>query len=122
MAEPGATIGTYHVLAKIGEGGMGVVYLGDHTLLGQRFFNEARAVTRIADPSRAPAAASIGAAPPPVASTPDAALPDAAVPVAPSPPRNPSKPRGSRPRPSSTQGDHATTRASAVPTPIDRGD
>lgn len=65
----GATIGTYRVLKKIGEGGMGTVYVGEHTLLGRkaaikvllpslssnedsvkRFFNEARAVSLIADP------------------------------------------------------------------------
>jgi tRNA A-37 threonylcarbamoyl transferase component Bud32 len=65
----GATIGTYRLLHRIGEGGMGVVYAGEHTLLGRRaavkvlrpslsvneellkrFFNEARAVSRIADP------------------------------------------------------------------------
>jgi eukaryotic-like serine/threonine-protein kinase len=59
----------YRVLNAIGEGGMGTVYLGEHTLLGRkaaikvllpelsanaeivkRFFNEARAVTQIADP------------------------------------------------------------------------
>jgi serine/threonine-protein kinase len=69
MLASGVTIGTYRVLGKIGEGGMGTVYLGEHTLLGRRaaikvllpllsanedivrrFFNEARAVTRIADP------------------------------------------------------------------------
>jgi eukaryotic-like serine/threonine-protein kinase len=63
------TIGAYNVLKKIGEGGMGAVYLGEHTLLGRkaaikvllpslsadqtivrRFFNEARAVTQISDP------------------------------------------------------------------------
>jgi hypothetical protein len=57
------------VVKKLGAGGMGTVYLGEHTLLGrlaaikvllpslsnndevvQRFFNEARALTRIADP------------------------------------------------------------------------
>ncbi len=62
-------VGVYRVVQKLGEGGMGTVYLGEHTLLGrpaaikvlqpslsthdevvQRFFNEARAVTRIADP------------------------------------------------------------------------
>jgi serine/threonine-protein kinase len=65
----GAVVGSYRVAYKLGEGGMGTVYLGEHTLLGrpaaikvlqpslssndevvQRFFNEARAVTRIADP------------------------------------------------------------------------
>jgi eukaryotic-like serine/threonine-protein kinase len=59
----------YRVLNAIGEGGMGTVYLAEHTLLGRkaaikvllpelsanveivkRFFNEARAVTQIADP------------------------------------------------------------------------
>jgi serine/threonine-protein kinase len=65
----GAVIGNYHILRKLGEGGMGTVYLGQHTLLGRRaaikvllnelsarpdivnrFFNEARAVTSISDP------------------------------------------------------------------------
>jgi serine/threonine-protein kinase len=65
----GATIGGYRTLRQIGRGGMGAVYLGEHSLLGrraaikvllpslssqqeivQRFFNEARAVTQIADP------------------------------------------------------------------------
>ena len=65
----GVTIGSYRVVKKLGEGGMGSVYLGEHTLLGrpaaikmllpslstneecvQRFFNEARTVARIADP------------------------------------------------------------------------
>src|ERR1700733_2386858 len=64
-----ATIGTYRILKTIGAGGMGTVYLGQHTLLGgmaavkvllpslsasaeivERFFHEARAVTLIADP------------------------------------------------------------------------
>jgi serine/threonine protein kinase len=63
------TIGMYRVLGTIGEGGMGTVYVGEHVLLGRkaaikvllpslsanedivaRFFNEARAVTQIADP------------------------------------------------------------------------
>ncbi|HVV87958.1 MAG TPA: serine/threonine-protein kinase, partial [Kofleriaceae bacterium] len=65
----GTVIGTYRVLRKLGEGGMGAVYLAEHSLLGrkaavkvlqpelsrnqdivQRFFNEARASTAIADP------------------------------------------------------------------------
>ncbi|MBA3820909.1 MAG: serine/threonine protein kinase, partial [Deltaproteobacteria bacterium] len=69
MITEGATVGAYRVLRKIGEGGMGVVYVAEHALLGrraaikvllpelsanreivQRFFNEARAVTQIADP------------------------------------------------------------------------
>jgi len=62
-------IGNYQIVQKLGEGGMGVVYLGHHALLGRRaaikvllpalsarpdivnrFFNEARAVTTISDP------------------------------------------------------------------------
>jgi serine/threonine-protein kinase len=65
----GTTIGAYRVLHKLGEGGMGAVYVGEHALLGrraaikvllpalssnpeilQRFFNEARALTQITDP------------------------------------------------------------------------
>ncbi|HET9620531.1 MAG TPA: serine/threonine-protein kinase, partial [Kofleriaceae bacterium] len=68
MLEGGA-IGTYRIVHKLGQGGMGTVYVGEHTLLGRRaaikvllpamsvqedavkrFFNEARAVTRISDP------------------------------------------------------------------------
>src|SRR5688572_1863220 len=67
--EPGAQIGAYRVLKQIGEGGMGAVWLAEHIALGrraalkvlhaqysvrpdvvQRFFNEARAATAIADP------------------------------------------------------------------------
>jgi eukaryotic-like serine/threonine-protein kinase len=65
----GAVIGSYQIVRKLGSGGMGAVYLGQHTLLGRRaaikvllpalsarqdvvrrFFNEARVVTSISDP------------------------------------------------------------------------
>ncbi|KAB2895619.1 MAG: serine/threonine protein kinase, partial [Kofleriaceae bacterium] len=65
----GSVIGQYRVTKKLGEGGMGAVYAGEHSLLGrkaaikmllptlsqnqeivQRFFNEARAATAIQDP------------------------------------------------------------------------
>src|SRR3954463_4323198 len=62
-------IGQYRIIRKIGAGGMGLVFLGEHTLLGrraaiktllpavstnhelvERFFNEARATSAISDP------------------------------------------------------------------------
>jgi serine/threonine-protein kinase len=65
----GLSIGQYRVLKKLGEGGMGAVYIAEHVLLGRkaaikvllpqlsahqeivnRFFNEARAATAISDP------------------------------------------------------------------------
>ncbi|MFH0903108.1 MAG: serine/threonine-protein kinase [Pseudomonadota bacterium] len=65
----GETIGNYRIVDKIGEGGMGVVYLAEHGLIGKkaaikvllpelssnqeivnRFFNEARSTTLIKHP------------------------------------------------------------------------
>jgi serine/threonine-protein kinase len=65
----GETIGSYKVLRQIGEGGMGVVYLAEHTVIGKhaaikmllpqyskqeaivtRFFNEARATAKTQHP------------------------------------------------------------------------
>ncbi len=66
MSLIGKSIGNYHIKAKLGEGGMGAVYLGEHPLIGKRvavkvlleelaakedivsrFFNEAKAVNDI---------------------------------------------------------------------------
>jgi serine/threonine protein kinase len=65
----GSIVGAYRVLRILGQGGMGAVFAAEHTLIGrraaikvllpsfssrqdivQRFFNEARAVTQVADP------------------------------------------------------------------------
>jgi serine/threonine-protein kinase len=65
----GETMGSYHIVRQIGEGGMGAVYLGTHSILGRpaaikvlhpelsrnrdivgRFFNEARAAAAIRHP------------------------------------------------------------------------
>ena len=69
MIAEGDIIGAYRVLGKLGEGGAGVVYAAEHTLLGRRaavkviqaglshqrpvidrFFREARTLTQLADP------------------------------------------------------------------------
>jgi eukaryotic-like serine/threonine-protein kinase len=66
----GKNIGNYQIKAKLGEGGMGTVYLGEHPLIGKkvavkvllaelsakedivsRFFNEAKAVNDIGHPN-----------------------------------------------------------------------
>jgi serine/threonine-protein kinase len=65
----GEIVGSHRVVAEVGAGGMGAVWLGEHTMLGSRvaikvlrpefsqqkaivdrFFDEARAATRITDP------------------------------------------------------------------------
>ncbi len=65
----GQVLGSYRVVSRLGAGGMGTVWLAEHTLLGsraaikvllpemseqkrivERFFDEARAATRIQDP------------------------------------------------------------------------
>ena len=66
----GTQLGAYRVLQQIGEGGMGSVWLAEHTMLGRRaaikvlhpsftarpeivtrFFNEAKAATAISIPA-----------------------------------------------------------------------
>jgi tRNA A-37 threonylcarbamoyl transferase component Bud32 len=70
VVEIGSTIGSYHVLGKVGQGAMGAVYMARHPVIGKRvalkiihpqlaqneemirrFFNEARAVTQIGHPN-----------------------------------------------------------------------
>src|SRR5215467_4960457 len=65
----GMLVGAYRIIEQIGEGGMGSVWIGEHTTLGRRaaikllhssfsgrqdivnrFFNEAKAATAISDP------------------------------------------------------------------------
>jgi serine/threonine protein kinase len=65
----GAVVGSYRIIGKISEGGMGAVYRAEHSLIGKaaavkvllpelsmnrdvvaRFFNEARATTQIRHP------------------------------------------------------------------------
>jgi serine/threonine protein kinase len=69
MLAVGSLVGAYTIVRQIGEGGMGSVWLAEHTMLGRRaaikllhptysmrpemvtrFFNEARAATAISDP------------------------------------------------------------------------
>src|SRR5215475_8325461 len=69
VAMAGEVYGSYRVVDEIGKGGMGAVYLAEHTLLGRqaaikvllremshrqdlvtRFFNEARAATAVKHP------------------------------------------------------------------------
>src|SRR6476660_6954657 len=66
MSLIGKSVGNYQITAKLGEGGMGAVYLGEHPLIGKkvavkvlldelaakeeivtRFFNEAKSVNDI---------------------------------------------------------------------------
>src|SRR3954447_4881358 len=70
MSLVGRSVGNYRVVAKIGEGGMGSVYLGEHPMIGKRvaiktlhaelaqkedivsrFFTEAKAVNDIGHPN-----------------------------------------------------------------------
>ena len=46
----GFTIGKYHILDRIGSGGMGIVYLGEHKLMGNRVAIKVLPVTLAAHP------------------------------------------------------------------------
>jgi serine/threonine-protein kinase len=37
MIEVGQVVGNYKIEAKLGEGGMGVVYLAEHPIVGKRW-------------------------------------------------------------------------------------
>ena len=69
LVSAGLSFGAYRVVRKLGQGGMGAVYLGEHTLIGrraaikvlqherssqrenvERFFTEARATSAVEDP------------------------------------------------------------------------
>src|SRR5262245_59970932 len=62
MIEVGQAIGNYRITAKLGEGGMGVVYLAEHPVIGRRaalkaihpeFASKAEVVTRFVNEARA---------------------------------------------------------------------
>ena len=66
MVEVGQTVGNYQITSKLGEGAMGIVYLGEHPVIGRkaaikiihpehasnaeviaRFVNEAKSINEI---------------------------------------------------------------------------